>query len=349
MKISAARSAGALFAGLVLFAISAGAQGTYQSGDKVDTIPVGMMSIKTTKINDSLYVLTGIAPAPKGYDVPNGRYGGQIAVLTGPDGIFMVDGQYPPTDITQKVLAQIRQFSNAPIKFMVNTHAHVDHVGGNEAWAKMGATIMSQPALRNELAHQKDYPAGGVPKVTYNGPVTFYMNGEEIQLIPMPPAHTDGDTVVRFVHADVIMTGDFYRASYPNVREGGSINGIIDALGILASLGGPNTQYVPGHGPIMNRADVITYRDAVVVFRDRVANLVKQGKTKEEVLASHPTADYDDRILKNVAGRFGSVGNFYDDGTIAGYGSAENRFLGQVYDQLKCLQDGGAETSCRGK
>jgi glyoxylase-like metal-dependent hydrolase (beta-lactamase superfamily II) len=337
-------------ASLILFAAAHGrAQGQYQAGDKVDTIPVSMLSIKTTKITDNFYVLTGIAPAPKGYNVPNGRYGGQIGVLTGPDGIFMVDGQYPPTDITNKVLAAVRQFSSAPIKFMVNTHAHVDHTGGNEAWAKMGATIMSQVALRDELAHQKGYPEGGVPKITYTGPLTFHMDGEDIRVVPVPPAHTDGDSIVYFPKTDVIMMGDFYRASYPNLREGGSINGMIDAFGIAIALGGPKTQYVPGHGPITNRADVIAYRDMVVVLRDRIADMVRQGKTKAEVLASHPTTDYDQVVLKNVAGRFGDVGNFYDDGTLPGYASAEARFLGQAYDELKCLQDGGAQTSCRGK
>src|ERR1051326_5214590 len=134
---------------------------------KVDTIPVSKLSFKTTKISDNFYVLTGIAPTPVGYNVPNGRFGGQIAVLTGPDGIFMVDAQYPPADITNKVVAAIRQFSNAPIKFMVNTHAHVDHTGGNPAWAKMGVTIMSSVPLANELAHQKGFDPKGVPTVTY--------------------------------------------------------------------------------------------------------------------------------------------------------------------------------------
>jgi glyoxylase-like metal-dependent hydrolase (beta-lactamase superfamily II) len=339
----------AILLALCLIASPVRAQGTYQAGDKVDTIPVGMMSIKTTKITDNFYVLTGIAPATKGYNVPNGRYGGQIGILTGPDGIFMVDGQYPPTDITNKVLAAIHQFSNAPIKFMVNTHAHVDHVGGNEAWAKMGVTIISQVALRNELAHQKGYPEGGVPKMTYDGPITFHMNGEDIRVIPMPPAHTDGDTIVYFPREDLIMTGDFYRASYPNLREGGSINGMIEALGKLISIGGPKTQYVPGHGPITNRDDVIAYRDMVVVLRDRVQAQLQQGKTKEEIAASHVAADYDQNVLKNVAGRFGEVGGFYDDGTIMGYANFENRFLGQLYDELKCLNDGGAAPTCRGK
>ena len=349
MKITARSRCLALAGSLALAVVSARAQGAYQSGDKVDTIPVGMLSIQTTKIADNFYVLTGIAPPPKGHNVPNGRYGGQIGVLTGPDGIFMVDGQYPPTDITQKVLAAIRKFSNEPIRFVVNTHAHVDHAGGNEAWAKMGATILSSPELRDELAHQKDYPAGGVPTVTYKGPVTFYMDGEVIQIYPMPPAHTGGDSIVRFVNNDVIMMGDFYRASYPNLREGGSINGMIDAFGIAIGLGGPNTKYVPGHGPISSRAQVVEYRDMVVVLRDRIGALVKQGKTKDEVIAAHPTADYDAKMLQNVAGQFGDVANFYDDGTLPGYASAESRFLGQAYDELKCRQDGGPETSCRGK
>jgi cyclase len=345
MRIAAIKSTLLACATVALLSVSASGQGAYQAVDKVDTIPVDMLSIRTTKVTDNFHVLTGIAPAPKGYNVPNGRYGGQIGVLSGPDGIFMVDGQYPPTNITQKVLAAIRQFSNDPIKFMVLTHVHVDHVGGNEAWANMGVTIMSQEPLRYELAHQKGYPAGGVPKISYRGPVSYYMNGETIEIYPLKPAHTDGDSIVKFVNADVIMMGDFYRASYPNIRGGGSLDGIIDALGFAIGLGGPTTKFVPGHGPFGTRADVIEYRDMVRTVRDRVAKLVSEGKTQDEIIAAKITSDYDAKVLKDVA-------SFYDDGTLAGYANAENRFLKQAYDQFKCLQDGGmlmVETACRGK
>jgi cyclase len=125
------------------------------------------------------------------------------------------------------------------------------------------------------------------------------MDGEDVRLIPIPRAHTDGDTLVYFPKADVIMTGDFYRSiQYPNMdrANGGSLNGLLDGLGRLIGMAGPNTKIVPGHGPVVGRADVIAHRDMVLAIRDKVSQLVSQGKTQDEVLAAHPTADYDGKV-----------------------------------------------------
>src|SRR5271163_4146943 len=152
------------------------------------------VEIKTTKISNNFYTLEG--------------QGGTIGVLVGPDGIFMVDSQFAP--LSQKIAAAIHQISDKPIRFMVNTHVHGDHTGGNENFAKMGVTLFARDELRERLAtpgRGGPPPAASLPLVTFRGPVTFHMDGEDVQLIPVPAAHTDGDTMVYFPAANVIMTG----------------------------------------------------------------------------------------------------------------------------------------------
>src|SRR5277367_2321263 len=183
------------------------------------------IEIKTTKVDTNFYTLEGS--------------GGMIGVLAGPDGVFMVDSQFAP--LTDKIVAAIKQISDRPIRFMVNTHVHPDHTGGNENLGKMGVTIFARDELRARLK----VPPAGLPMVTYHGPVTFHMNGEEVELIPVPRAHTDGDTMVRFRHADAIMTGDFYRSvQYPNIDRvnGGSLDGMLAGLGEVIGMSGPNTK-----------------------------------------------------------------------------------------------------------
>ena len=250
------------------------------------------VEIKTTKLANNFYTLDG--------------QGGTIGVLTGPDGIFMVDTQFAP--LSGKISAAIKQISNQPIRFIVNTHVHPDHTGGNENFQKMGAVLISRNELRDRLEHPvpaangtpgTPAPAAALPLITYEGQLTFHMDGEDVRLIPIPRAHTDGDTLVYFPKADVIMTGDFYRSiQYPNMdrANGGSLNGLLDGLGRLIGLAGPNTKIVPGHGPVVSRADVIAHRDMVLAIRDKVSQLVSQGKTQDEVLAAHPTADYDAKV-----------------------------------------------------
>ncbi|PWU03918.1 MAG: MBL fold metallo-hydrolase [Terriglobia bacterium] len=269
------------------------------------------VEIKTTKITNNFYTLEG--------------QGGTIGILTGPDGIFMVDTQFAP--LSEKIMAAIRKVSNGPIKFIVNTHVHGDHTGGNENFAKMGATILARENLRNRLAHPAPNangtpgtpaPPAALPLMTYNGLVTFHMDGEDVQLIPIPAAHTDGDTMVRFVNADVIMTGDFYRSiQYPNIDRvnGGSLNGMIDGLGQIIARSGPNTKIIPGHGPTVDRTAVMAHRDMILGVRDRVAKLIEQGKSQDEVLAAKPTADYDAKVQNS--------------------GETTQRFVTQLYAELK--------------
>jgi cyclase len=264
------------------------------------------VQIETVKLAPNFYVLNG--------------QGGAIGVLSGPDGVLMVDSQFAP--LTEKIVAAIKQVSNgAPIKFLINTHVHPDHTGGNENLGKMGVTIFAREELRNRLAHPATgaaAPAAALPVVTYSSPLTFHMDGEDVEAIPIPRAHTDGDTLVRFKNANVIMIGDYFRSlGYPNIdrANGGSLNGMLAGLDTAIKLCDANTKVVPGHGAIVDRNGLMAHRDMIIAIRDKIAPMVSQGKTLDEVMAAKPTANFDAKVPGG-------------DTTI-------QRFVGQVYAELK--------------
>jgi glyoxylase-like metal-dependent hydrolase (beta-lactamase superfamily II) len=215
--------------------------------------------------------------------------------------VFLVDTQFAP--LTEKIVAAVKKISPSPIKFIVDTHVHGDHTGGNENFAKLGATIFSRDQLRTRLARPAGNaaaaPPAALPVVTYDGPITVHMNGEDVQLIPIRVAHTDGDTLVRFPGLDILMTGDYYRSvGYPNIdrANGGTLNGMLEGLGTTIGLAGPNTKIIPGHGAMVDRVAVTAHRDMILAVRDKVAQMVKQGKTAQEIIAAKPTAEFDSKI-----------------------------------------------------
>jgi glyoxylase-like metal-dependent hydrolase (beta-lactamase superfamily II) len=290
------RIAAVLVAIAALFTVSAIAQ-QQQDFSKVE--------VKATKITDKFYTLEG--------------QGGMIGALVGPDGVFLVDTQFAP--LTDKIVAAVKQITPSPIRFVVNTHVHGDHTGGNENFGKLGAVIFSRDQLRGRLAQPaapaKPSPAPALPVVTYDNRVTLHLNGEDVQLIPIRSAHTDGDTLVRFPGLDIIMTGDYYRSvGYPNIdrNNGGTLNGMIDGLGQTIGLTGPNTKVIPGHGPIVDRNALVAHRDMILGLRDRVATLVKQGKTAQDVVAAKLTAEFDGRVQQP--------------------GTTGERFITQLYAEL---------------
>ena len=287
---------------LAVIALALGLQAPAAAAQPPDFSKV---EIKTTKLAPNFYVLEG--------------QGGAIGVLVGPDGVFMVDSQFAP--LSDKIAAAIKQISDRPIRFMVNTHVHGDHTGGDENFAKMGVTIISRDELRARLASPANGPkpsAAALPILTYKGAMTLHMNGEDIQLIAVPVAHTDGDTMVKFPTADVIMTGDFYRSvGFPNIdrANGGTLNGMLAGLQAVVDNAGPSTRIVPGHGAIVDKNAVAAHRQMIVAIRDKVATLVQLGKTQEEVVAAKPTSDYDAKVPQA-------------DTTSA-------RFVGQLYAEIK--------------
>lgn len=250
-------------------------------------------NVTTTKIGTNFYAIDG--------------QGGRSGALVGPDGVFLVDAQFPV--VTDRIVAAIKQVApDARLRMLVNTHVHGDHTGGNENFAKLGVTLLSRPQLRARLAKPAPPAPGANPvqpappmalaMVTYDERTTIYMNGEEIQLIPLREAHTDGDTAVRFPTADVLMTGDVFRSvGYPNIdrANGGTLKGILGALDLLVNSAGPNTTVVPGHGPITNRAGIVAHRDMAKAVSDRVAKLKSQGQTVEQVVAAKVTAEFDEK------------------------------------------------------
>ena len=220
--------------------------------------------------------------------------GGNIGLSIGDDGVVMVDDQFAP--LTERIVETIRGISNGNIRFLINTHVHGDHVGGNENLGRMGIPIVAAERVRLRLAEQ--LPAVALPVVTYNEPVTIHLNGEDVRLIPVPPAHTDGDTFIHFRGSDVLHLGDVFRTvAFPVIdrNNGGTLDGTIDALGIAAGIAGPGTKIVPGHGVVSSRADVIEFRDMVIDVGAKVRALVTEGATYDDVLAAGPTAEYEAR------------------------------------------------------
>jgi glyoxylase-like metal-dependent hydrolase (beta-lactamase superfamily II) len=220
--------------------------------------------------------------------------GGNIGLSIGEDGIVMIDDQYAP--LTDKILAAIRQLNEGEIRFVINTHVHGDHTGGNENLGKLGILILARDEVRVRLAAQS--PAAALPVLTYSDAITIHLNGEEVYAFPVPPAHTDGDTFIYFVDSDVIHTGDVFRTTaFPviDTNNGGTLDGSIQALGLLIGTAGPDTLILPGHGEVSTRMDVMGFRDMILDVRDQVAPMVERGMSYKEVAAANPTVAYNDR------------------------------------------------------
>jgi len=270
------------------------------------------VQIKTTKVASNFYTLEG--------------QGGTIGVLTGPDGVLMVDAQFAP--LSDKIVAAIKQISDVRIRFLVNTHVHGDHTGGNENIGKLGAVIIARENLRTRLAKpapqangQPGVPAPPIalPVLTYDGALTIHMDGEDVQLIAVPVAHTDGDTMVYFPNANVLMTGDFYRSTgYPNIdrANGGTMNGMLAGFDLILKTGRPDTKIIPGHGATVDKAAVTAHKAMMVAVRDKVAALTRQNKTQEEVIAAKPTSEFDAKVTGATP-------------------MTADRFVGQLYQELK--------------
>ena len=220
--------------------------------------------------------------------------GGNIGLSIGTDGVVMIDDQYAP--LTERILGAIKQLNSGEIRFLINTHVHGDHTGGNENMGKMGVLILARDEIRVRLQAQS--PAAALPVLTYSEAITIHLNGEEVFAFPVPPAHTDGDTFILFRDSDVIHAGDVFRTTaFPviDTNNGGTLDGTLQALGLLVGTAGPNTKIVPGHGVVSTRADVMGFRDMVLDVKNRVEAMVGQGMSYAQVAAANPTAAYNDR------------------------------------------------------
>ncbi|MXY18118.1 MAG: MBL fold metallo-hydrolase [Acidobacteria bacterium] len=218
--------------------------------------------------------------------------GGHVGLSVGDDGVIMVDDQFAP--LTDRILAAIRGISNGDIRFLINTHVHGDHVGGNENLGRMGVLIVAQDRVRLRLA--ETMPPVALPALTYSQDVTIHLNGEDVHIFPVPASHTDGDSVIHFRGSDVMVVGDVFRTvAFPVIdrNNGGSLPGTIETLGIIAGRASPDTLILPGHGVVSTREDVVEFRDMVIDVSGKVAELVEQGMTYEQVAAAGTTAAYE--------------------------------------------------------
>src|SRR6202167_4374657 len=307
-----------------------GLAGGLSASARAQDLDYNTIEIKTDQLAPNLYMLSGSAGLDPSHE---DAAGGRIGVLVGPDGILMVDAQY--AQLTDKVVAAIRRISAAPIRFLVNTHIHRDHTAGNANFARMGAVIFAREELRDGMLRIAKSPnaAGNPlsdpaawPVVTYGmgPPLAIHLDGETADLIPVRAAHTGGDTMIRFENADVIMIGDFYRNyGYPfiDTNNRGTLKGALEALDATMKLAGPNTRRIPGHGTIINRTDIVPYRDMILGVQAKVQQMIGEGKSQQEVLAAKVTAPYDAKVPGGLLP--------------AGTGTSADRFVSMVYSQLK--------------
>jgi cyclase len=285
----------------------------------------------TAKMSPNLFVLHG----SEGLDPAHpDASGGRAMALFGSDGVLLVDTEN--RQVAEKTLKTIRSFTSAPIKVLVNTHIHPDHTGANAFFAQQGAVIFAQDNLRNEMLHPPLRPNGqpgpapdpaAVPVAVYDynaaapgqPAVTFNMNGETVDFIPMMPSHTAGDTIVRFRKANVIYIEDFYRNfGYPfaDQANGGSIKGMLDAVDLIEKLAGADTTLVPGHGTLVKKGDLLPYRKMLVDVLAKVKSLRDQGKSLKDVLAANLTAPYDKTTEGDTQ-------------------QSKDRFITEVYDEVR--------------
>jgi len=234
------------------------------------------------------------------HQVANGIYylegqGGNIGLSVGEDGVVMIDDQFAP--LTDRIVAAIRQLNQGEIRFVINTHVHGDHTGGNENLGRMGILILARDAVRVRLLETA--PKEALPVLTFSEPISVHMNGGTVRTIPVPPAHTDGDSFIHFVEADVLHLGDVFRSTgypYMDLANGGTLQGTLDALGVAIGMAGPNTKIIPGHGGVSTRADVMAFRDMILDVKTRVAALVAQGRNADQVIAARPASSHEARF-----------------------------------------------------
>jgi glyoxylase-like metal-dependent hydrolase (beta-lactamase superfamily II) len=269
------------------------------------------VEIKTTPLGNNTYMLEGM--------------GGNITVAVGNESVLMVDSQFAA--LSDKIKAAIKAISPLPIKYLVNTHFHGDHTGGNENFAKDGTTIVAHDNIRLRLAAggknaqtgavMPPRPAEALPKETYfGGSVALELGGRKAQLNYIANAHTDGDTWVHLADANVIALGDvmnnlqrYHTIDYAN---GGDVRGEIRVLDTFLKLADDNTKIVVGHGPLATKADVMAYRDMLVISRDRIEKLFNEGKTEQEVIALKPLADLDAKWAANEQAAANHTRNVYN-------------------------------------
>lgn len=248
------------------------------------------VEIGTSQVSGHVYMLTGS--------------GGNIGVSAGTDGILLIDDQY--AQLSSKIADALAALSNQPVRFVVNTHWHGDHVGGNEHFAGGGALLVAHENVRRRMSVDQVIEAfgtrvpaaakGALPNLTFDDAMTLHFNGDEIDILHPDPAHTDGDAIVHFHRANVIHMGDLYFCgTYPFIDSGsgGNIDGMIAAADRVLAISDEATKIIPGHGPLSNPEELRKYRQMLITVRDRIKRLVAAGKSLDEIQSSQPLKDLD--------------------------------------------------------
>lgn len=256
-------------------------------------LPVGAQDarLETEKVAGNVHMLVG--------------RGGNIGLSVGEDGAFLVDDQFAP--MVGQIRAAVERLTDKEVRFVVNTHWHGDHTGGNERFGVAGAVIVAHENVRKRMSVEQfssffnrttaASPAKALPVITFTRDVTFHWNGDEVKIFYVGPAHTDGDVVVHFVGADVVHMGDtFFKGRYPylDLDSGGSVAGVLAAIDRVLEIVGEETKIIPGHGALAGRADLVQYREVISAVHERVRELVDEGKSLEECIAAKPGAEWDE-------------------------------------------------------
>jgi len=270
-----------IIAGLLALAVA----GSARAQEAMDTV-----RIRTQSLGGGVYMMTGS--------------GGNLGMAAGDEAVFLVDDQFAP--LTERIVAAVREVTDKPIRFLVNTHWHSDHTGGNENLGNAGVVIVAHDNVRQRMSvdqfmarFKRTVPAApkaALPVVTFPSMVTFHLNDDDIHVVHVPHAHTDGDVLVHWAKADVIHMGDtFFNGGYPfiDLGSGGSINGVIDAVNAALGYVKAGTKIIPGHGPLAAKADLEAYRDVLTGIRDAVQAHIARGHGVDAIVAAKPTARWD--------------------------------------------------------
>ena len=248
------------------------------------------VEITTTDLGDGLYMMMG--------------QGGNLGLSVGDDGTFLIDDQYAP--LSAKIQTAIAAVTDTPATYVINTHWHGDHTGGNENFGKAGAVIVAHDNVRKRMsveqvmkAFNRNVPASpedALPVITFSETVTFHFNGQAVMAVHMPNAHTDGDAVIKFEDSNVLHTGDlFFNGLFPFIDfgSGGNINGVIEAQEAILNMTDDATKIIPGHGPLATKADLAATRQKLIKIRDTIKPLMDEGLSMEEIVAKKPLTGLD--------------------------------------------------------
>jgi len=287
------------FLGVLVIASLAGSAASGQEADW------NAVEVRAVLVRGGIHVITG--------------QGGNIGLCVGADGSFLVDDQFAP--LTDKIVAAVATVTEDPVRFLVNTHWHGDHTGGNENFGERGAIIVAHANVRRRMSTEQvrtllrqdttpPSPPGALPRITFTDEVTFYWNGEEIRAFHVDNAHTDGDSIIHFQDADVFHMGDtFFNGTFPFIDTdlGGNVEGVIAAAEKVLALSKGTTRIIPGHGAVASPDDLRAYRDMLIAVRDRVRAMVNEGRSIDEVVATRPQQTFleawtgnDERFVRSV-------------------------------------------------